>query len=221
MLKEKLQTILSTPDPNRYGNRYWTYSISKNWLELIVPHQFRNKPEFHRLAVIHCGQVIKSILTPSSETDHLQVKTFPDLDKSHIVAMIRDTSDSLYSGRGEIVPCPETDMIDNEIDLIRLLASCYNFEPKLYPHHIGQHDYQSEHESNPINSIEIYSRADNPMVWLKTGYFLECLSQKKKSEKGFQPYDFNLSLHTLNASSSLVTTDEPRYRQLLLNKRLP
>jgi hypothetical protein len=218
MLRKKLNSILSVSDPARYGNRYWTYSLSKDWLELIVPHHFRNDPDAYRIAVIHCGQVIKSITASVNEDESLHVKTFPDLDKSHIVAMIRDTSDSIHAGRGEIIPCPDTDMIDNEIDLIRIFASCYNFEPVIHHDNTSQPDILTDNETKPISSIGIYSRADNPMVWLKTGYFLECLSQKNESENVSQPCDIDLSLHTQEKSSSIITPVNPRYRQLLLKK---
>jgi hypothetical protein len=56
------------------------------------------------------------------------------------------------------------------------------------------------------------------MVWLKTGYFLECLSQKNESENVSQPCDIDLSLHTQEKSSSIITPVNPRYRQLLLKK---
>jgi hypothetical protein len=218
MLRKKLNSILSVSDPARYGNRYWTYSLSKDWLELIVPHHFRNDPDAYRIAVIHCGQVIKSITASVNEDESLHVKTFPDLDKSHIVAMIRDTSDSIHAGRGEIIPCPDTDMIDNEIDLIRIFASCYNFEPVIHHDNTSQPDILTDNETKPISSIGIYSRADNPMVWLKTGYFLECLSQKNESENVSQTCDIDLSLHTQEKSSSIITPVNPRYRQLLLKK---
>jgi len=132
--------------------------------------------------------------------------------------LIRDTSDSIHAGRGEIIPCPDTDMIDNKIDLIRLFASCYNFEPVIHYGNTSQPDILTENETKPISSIGIYSRADNPMVWLKTGYFLECLSQKNESENVSQPCDIDLSLHTQEKSSSIITPVNPRYRQLLLKK---
>jgi hypothetical protein len=219
MLRKKLNSILSLSDPARYGNRYWTYSLSKDWLELIVPHHFRNDPDAYRIAVIHCGQVIKAITASVNEDESLQVKTFPDLDKSHIVAMIRDTSNSIHAGRGEIIPCPDTDMIINEIDLIRLFASCYNFEPVIHhTNNTNQIDSLTDDETKPISSIGIYSRADNPMVWLKTGYFLECLSQTNDSENLSQLCDIDLSLHVQKKSSSIITPGNQRYRQLLLKK---
>ncbi len=218
MLRNKLNSILSVPDPARYGNRYWTYAISNNWLELIIPHQFRNDPEAYRLAVIHCGQVIKSILTLAEERDHLQVKTFPDLDKSHIVAMIRDYSDSQYTGKGENIPCPETDMIANDFDLIRLLASFYNFQPIITGLSSSPDSSSTDKETKPINTIEIYSKDDNPMVWLKTGYFLECFLQKKESENIIQPYDISLSLHTSKDNTFPNNSDNFPYRQLLLKE---
>ncbi len=220
ILQHIIETIYSKAD--RYATQYWSYRLTDNWLELTVNPKYLTDDELNRVALIHCGKVLKAMDCEALDKGYmLHIQTFPEINKSRLVAIIRKLKMKTECRPGENICCPDSDPDLPLVTLLKNSAAGFNLELlNVHNEPVFNNQYvetlPASENQNEINCLTLCSFSDNPFIWLKIGYWLEYLEQLKKHRSDSKDIQVDFALPKQDRAHLEDPQHDHNYRQAVV-----
>jgi hypothetical protein len=215
-----IETIYS--NPGRYATQYWSYRLTYNCLELTVNPKYLIDDELNRVALIHCGMVLKAMDCEALNNGYmLHIQTFPEINRNQLVAIIRKLKMKTKCRPGENICCPDINPDLPLLNLFEISAASFNllllnFHNKPAVSSLNGENMPVSEVHNDTDCMNLCSYTDNPFIWLKIGYWLEYIEQLKMQRSDSKNIQIDFGLPKQDRAHFEDPQSNHYYRQAVL-----
>jgi len=191
---------------DRYGKHQWLFRITGPVLEICVQSGYQKDPEQFRQALISIGQVLQAVESMAiRHNEKIRIKILPNLLEKHLVVIVR------LQNNHEEVSKHDTNFINPDQPVLKLLKSIaflYGMNLKKMPQkdqaNVVLNEILAEFsaENHDKHNLLLYSKTDNPFIWLKTGYWKERVLQLQEEHQSISGIEI-FKLHCMDFRSRL------------------